>query len=149
MAGVDRQNRASRKNGNHLPARIGKAIAACAGSLAVVGVLITASPAVAGQYSVAFDAYNNQAPACGIWTTNGLTTFGYDPPCSGVPLGFDAGGAGGSMPAGARIGMQTNAPPGVAITSAVVSPYEIPAGPQLPRCTMCWATRSKNRPRSN
>ena len=56
---------------------------------------------------------------------NGLTTFGYDPPCSGVPLGFDAGGAGGSMPAGARIGMQTNAPPGVAITSAVVSPYEI------------------------
>ena len=56
---------------------------------------------------------------------NGLTTFGYDPPCSDVPLGFDAGGAGGSMPAGARIGIQTNAPPGVAITSAVVSPYEI------------------------
>ena len=56
---------------------------------------------------------------------NGLTTFGYDPPCSGVALGFDAGGAGGSMPAGARIGMQTNAPPGVAITSAFVSPYEI------------------------
>ena len=29
------------------------------------------------------------------------------------------------MPAGARIGMQTNAPPGVAIISALVDPYEI------------------------
>ena len=53
---------------------------------------------------------------------NGLTTFGYDPPCSGEPLGFYGGGA---MPAGARIGMQTNAPPGVAIIAALVDPYEI------------------------
>ena len=69
-----------------------------------------------------FDAYDNQAPGCGIWAMNGLTTFGYDPPCSGEPLGFYGGGA---MPAGARIGMQTNAPPGVAIIAALVDPYEI------------------------
>ena len=69
-----------------------------------------------------FDAYDNQAPGCGVWAMNGLTTFGYDPPCSGEPLGFYGGGA---MPAGARIGMQTNAPPGVAIIAALVDPYEI------------------------
>ena len=69
-----------------------------------------------------FDAYDNQAPGCGVWAMNGLTTFGYDPPCSGEALGFYGGGA---MPAGARIGMQTNAPPGVAIIAALVDPYEI------------------------
>ena len=125
MAGVNRRNRASRRNGNQLRGRICNAIATRAGSLAIVAALIAASPAAAGQYTMTFDAYDNQPAGCGIWTVNGLTTFGYDPPCSGAPLGFDAGGAGGSMPAGARIGIQTNAPPGVAITSAVVSPYEI------------------------
>ena len=77
---------------------------------------------MAGQYTMTFDAYDNQAPGCGVWAMNGLTTFGYDPPCSGEPLGFYGGGA---MPAGARIGMQTNAPPGVAIIAALVDPYEI------------------------
>jgi hypothetical protein len=77
---------------------------------------------VAGQYTMTFDAYDNQAPGCGVWAMNGLTTFGYDPPCSGEPLGFYGGGA---MPAGAQIGMQTNAPPGVAIIAALVDPYEI------------------------
>ena len=125
MAGVNRRNRASRRDMNHRRARICSAIVARVGTVAIVGALVAASSAAAAQYTVTFDAYDNQPPACGIWAVNGLTTFGYDPPCSGVPLGFDAGGAGGSMPAGARIGIQTDAPPGVAITSAVVSPYEI------------------------
>lgn len=122
MAGVNRRDRASRRNANHLRARIVTATTAGAASLAVVVGLIAASPATAGQYTVTFNAYANQPPDCGIWTINGLTTFGYNPPCSGAPLGFDAGGAGpgGAMPGGARIGMQTNAPPGVAITSALV-----------------------------
>ncbi len=92
--------------------------------LAVVASFVVPSLAVAGQYTVTFDAYANLPSGCEIWTMNGSTTFGYDPPCSGSPLGFD-GGSPSSEPAGARIGIQTNAPAGVAITSAFVSPYEI------------------------
>jgi len=97
---------------------------ALAALLAILVVLVAAGPAAAGQYTLTFDAYDNQAPGCGVWAMNGLTTFGYDPPCSEAPLGF-YGGGGASFPAGARIGMQTNAPPGVAIISALVDPYEI------------------------
>jgi hypothetical protein len=96
--------------------------AALAAIIATLIALVSAASAVAGQYTMTFDAYDNQAPGCGAWAVNGLTTFGYDPPCSGEPLGFYGGGA---MPAGARIGMQTNAPPGVAIIAALVDPYEI------------------------
>jgi hypothetical protein len=93
--------------------------------VATLVLLVRAGAAVAGQYTVTFDAYDNQAPGCWVWGMNGLTTFGYNPPCSESPLGFYGGGSGSSEPAGARVGMQTNAPPGVAITSALVDPYEI------------------------
>lgn len=96
--------------------------------LALAVALVCASPAAAGQYTVTFNAYANQPSGCGVWSMNGSTTFGYNPPCSGSPLGFYGGGCGSSAcaePAGARIGMQTTAPAGVAITSAFVSPYYI------------------------
>src|SRR5579884_3959693 len=93
--------------------------------VAAATVLIGAAPAAAGQYTVTFNAYANTEPGCSIWTINGMTTFGYNPPCSTWPLGFYGGGNGSSMPAGARIGMQTNAPPGVAINSVLASPWEI------------------------
>jgi hypothetical protein len=106
-------------------ARISTAIAARAAAFAIFAVLSSASPATAGQYTVTFNANANQPPGCGIWTISGSTTFAYNPPCSTSPLGFSGGGNGSSMPAGARIGMQTNAPAGVAITSAFVSPWYI------------------------
>jgi hypothetical protein len=93
--------------------------------VAILGASIAAAPATAGQYTVTFNAYANSSPGCGIWSMNGSLTFGYNPPCSTWPLGFYGGGNGSSMPAGARIGIQTTAPPGVAITSAFVSPWEI------------------------
>jgi hypothetical protein len=105
-------------------ARIHPGLGALALALAVLASLIVPSAAVAGQYTLTFDANANQPPGCAVWTINGSTTFAYDPPCSGVPLGFD-GGSTSPEPAGARIGTQTNAPSGVAITSAFVSPYEI------------------------
>jgi hypothetical protein len=108
-----------------MSARIYFGLGALAPVVAVLASSIFPSLAVAGQYTVTFDANANQPTGCEIWTMNGSTTFGYDPPCSGSPLGFEGGGSGSSEPAGARIGMQTNAPPGVAITSAFVSPYEI------------------------
>ncbi len=100
-------------------------IAARAAILATLLMLITAAPASAGQYLVTFNAYANTYPGCSIWAMSGSLTFGYNPPCSTWPLGFYGGGNGSSLPAGARIGIQTNAPPGVAITSAFVSPWEI------------------------
>jgi hypothetical protein len=93
--------------------------------LAVAAVLAVAAPATAGQYTVTFNAYANTYPGCTMWSINGSTTFGYNTPCSTWPLGFYGGGNGSSMPAGARIGMQTDAPPGVAINSVLVSPWEI------------------------
>ena len=87
-------------------------------SLAVVG------PAMAGTLQLTFDAYDNAPPGCEIWSTNGDSAFGMDPPCSEAALGF-YGGGGGSLPAGARVGIQTTAPPGIAINSAFVSPYDI------------------------
>lgn len=93
--------------------------------MAIAAALIAAAPAAAGQYTVTFNAYANTQPGCSLWTINGSTTFGYDPPCGTLPLGFDGGGNGSSLPAGARIGMETDAPAGVAITSAFVSPYAI------------------------
>jgi len=125
MAGANRPAAASDKGRGALHTGLFAALAAAAVLAIPSALLVAAQPAVAGQYTVTFNAYGNQPPGCGIWGVNGLTTFGYDPPCSGVPLGFYAGGTGGAMPAGARIGMQTNAPPGVAITSALVNPYEI------------------------
>jgi len=74
---------------------------------------------------VTFNANANTQPGCGIWSMSGSLTFGYNPPCSTWPLGFYGGGNGSSEPAGARIGIQTVAPPGVAITSASVSPWYI------------------------
>jgi len=124
MAGANRLDVASQKKGT--VSRPGVRAVIAGALLAILAVLLlAASPAAAGEYTVTFDAYANQPPGCGICAVNGLTTFGYDPPCSGVPLGFYAGGTGSAMPAGARIGMETDAPPGVAITSVVVSPYEI------------------------
>ena len=83
-----------------------------------------AAPATAGTLQVTFDAYDNAPPGCEIWSTNGDSAFGMDPPCSEAALGF-YGGGGGSLPAGARVGIQTTAPPGIAINSAFVSPYDI------------------------
>ena len=48
--------------------------------LAVVASFVVPSLAVAGQYTVTFDAYANLPAGCEIWTMNGSTTFGYDPP---------------------------------------------------------------------
>ena len=93
--------------------------------VALTAGLIGAPPAVAGQYVVTFNANANTYPGCTIWFVTGMTTFGYNPPCGGAPLGFYGGGLGISMPKGARIAMQTNPPPGVAINSVLVSPWEI------------------------
>jgi hypothetical protein len=104
------------------PARILSGVALRAATLATAAALISASPASAGQYTVTFNAYANTQPGCSIWTLNGSTAFRYNPPCNSLPLGFDIGGGlGGSASAGARIGMQTNAPAGVAITSTLGS----------------------------
>ena len=106
-------------------ARNGTVIAARAAILAIAVALMIAAPAAAGQFTVTFNAYANTEPGCSIWTISGSTSFAYNPPCSTSPLGFSGGGDGSSFPAGARVGFQTTAPPGVAITSAFVSPYEI------------------------
>jgi hypothetical protein len=106
--------------------RILSGVALRAATLATAAALISASPAAAGQYTVTFNAYANTQPGCSIWTLNGSTAFHYNPPCNSLPLGFFIGGGlGGSASAGARIGMQTNAPAGVAITSTLGSPAAI------------------------
>ena len=91
---------------------------------ALVISLAVVAPAIAGTLQVTFDAYDNAPPGCEIWSTNGDSAFGMDPPCSEAALGF-YGGGGGSLPAGSRVGIQTTAPPGIAINSAFVSPYDI------------------------
>ena len=86
--------------------------------------LVAAAQATAGTLQVTFDAYDNAPPGCEIWSTNGDSAFGIDPPCSEAALG-SYGGSISSLPGGARVGIQTTAPPGIAINSAFVSPYDI------------------------
>ena len=46
--------------------------------------LVAAGPAMAGTLQVTFDAYDNGGTGCGIWSINGDSAFGIDPPCSGA-----------------------------------------------------------------
>jgi hypothetical protein len=91
----------------------------------ITAAFAVAAPASAGQYTVTFNANANTQPGCSIWNMTGSLTFAYNPPCSTFPLGFSGGGNGSSFPAGARIGIQTVAPPGITITSAFVAPWYI------------------------
>ncbi len=94
------------------PARSGRRRRfAAVGVLAAFGttvvVLASSGSALAGQYTVTFDAHGNVQPGCSIWTTTGSTSsFAVNPPCSGAPLGFSAGGIGSKVAAGTRFGVQ-------------------------------------------
>ena len=59
---------------------------------ALVISLAVVAPAMAGTLQVTFDAYDNAPPGCEIWSTNGDSAFGMDPPCSEAALGFYGGG---------------------------------------------------------
>jgi hypothetical protein len=83
---------------------------------AIAATLLPAAAAYAGSYSV---VYNNGS-GCGIYTAVGTTSDFNTTVCGGSPMGF--GTRASSIPAGTRMGIQTNAPAGIAIIGAQVSP---------------------------
>jgi hypothetical protein len=107
--------------------------------LATVAGGICAGPATAGTFQVNVDlGANNTANGCDIFSVNGGGAGIFvTPPCRSAPAGgpaqlgfnFIAGNTGGgpitTAPQGERVGIQTTAPAGIAIVSAISSPAEI------------------------
>jgi hypothetical protein len=98
---------------------------------AIVAALLLAAGAARADYSVEVNAAaNDPADGCGLFSLGGNPSpFLVTPPCgSGVLFGNALGfafWAGGSVPAGTKVTMQVNAPPGISIIRAVVSPATI------------------------
>lgn len=85
--------------------------------------LIGAVSAQAGTLTV----YATPSRGCNLFTANGGGShFVAVPPCIGSPtIAIVGGGPTAPAPAGARIGLQTTAPPGVTINSVIASPFAL------------------------
>jgi hypothetical protein len=108
-------------------------------ALAMIAAGACAGPAAAGSFQVSVNlGANNTANGCNIFSVNGGGAGIFvTPPCWPAPQGgpaqlgfnFFAGNTGSgaitTAPRGERVGVQTTAPPNVAIVEAVSSPAEI------------------------